>query len=290
MASIKVGDVVARVSYGCDIYFKVISLFVKKGVDFSKLKGLNLRLEATAPVEDLCTIDSMQISSFWHNCAEKCLERQKKVFMRREKDRLERVKRATQGNQEEIESFDRPGSLVHIDGDKEYLDLCMTTYKQLNIPCHGYHINEENQAGELMEILVRHRPDMLVLTGHDGLVKGASDYRDINSYHNSKNFIKAVTVARTFEKNLDDLIIFAGACQSYYEALLEAGANFASSPKRVLIHAYDPVFVMEKISYTSIFDPIALKEIIAGTITGFDGIGGLETKGKYRLGVPKSSY
>lgn len=97
-------------------------------------------------------------------------------------------------------------------------------------------------------------------------------------------------IARTFEKNLDDLIIFAGACQSYYEALLEAGANFASSPRRVLIHAYDPVFVMEKIAYTSIFDPIALKEIIAGTITGFDGIGGLETRGKYRLGVPKSQY
>ncbi|WP_305791394.1 sporulation peptidase YabG, partial [Desulfocucumis palustris] len=178
----------------------------------------------------------------------------------------------------------------HIDGDKEYLDLCMTTYKQLNIPCHGYHIDEDKQADQLMKILVEHRPDMLVLTGHDGLVKGAKDYKDINSYHNSRHFIKSVKVARTFEKSLDDLIIFAGACQSHYEALLGAGANFASSPKRVLIHAYDPVFVMEKIAYTSIYDPIALKDVISGTITGFDGVGGLETRGKYRLGVPKSPY
>ncbi|GBF32822.1 sporulation-specific protease YabG [Desulfocucumis palustris] len=166
----------------------------------------------------------------------------------------------------------------------------MTTYKQLNIPCHGYHIDEDKQADQLMKILVEHRPDMLVLTGHDGLVKGAKDYKDINSYHNSRHFIKSVKVARTFEKSLDDLIIFAGACQSHYEALLGAGANFASSPKRVLIHAYDPVFVMEKIAYTSIYDPIALKDVISGTITGFDGVGGLETRGKYRLGVPKSPY
>ncbi|KJS15710.1 MAG: peptidase [Peptococcaceae bacterium BRH_c4b] len=290
MASIKVGDVVGRVSYGCDIYFKVTRVYVENGVEYSRLKGLDLRLKATAPVDDLCKIDSGQVSSFWHNCAKCNLERQKQVFKRRDMERLVRLKRATQGNHEEIESFDLPGSLVHIDGDKEYLDLCMTTYKQLNIPCHGYHVEEEKQAGALMEILVKHRPDLLVLTGHDGLIKDASNFRDINTYHNSKHFIDAVKIARTFEKNLDDLIIFAGACQSYYEGLLEAGANFASSPKRVLIHAYDPVFVMEKIAYTSIFDPIALKEIIAGTITGFDGIGGLETRGKYRLGVPKSPY
>lgn len=177
---IKVGDVVGRVSYGCDIYFKVTRLFDENGVNYTRLKGLDLRLEATAPLEDLCKIDSGQVSSFWHNCAKSNLERQKQVFMRRDRDRLERVKRATQGNQEEIEGFDLPGSLVHIDGDKEYLDLCMTTYKQLNIPCYGYHVDEEKQAGALMEILVEHRPDLLVLTGHDGLVKGASDFRDIN--------------------------------------------------------------------------------------------------------------
>ncbi len=28
---------------------------------------------------------------------------------------------------------------------------------------------------------------------------------------------------------------FAGACQSYFEALISAGANFASSPARILI-------------------------------------------------------
>lgn len=31
------------------------------------------------------------------------------------------------------------------------------------------------------------------------------------------------------------LVIFAGACQSYFEAIISAGANFASSPARILI-------------------------------------------------------
>ena len=115
-------------------------------------------------------------------------------------------------------------------------------------------------------------------------------FKNIDNYYNSKNFVQAVKNARQYEKSRDDLIIFAGACQSHYESILEAGANFASSPKRVLIHAFDPVFVMEKVAFTSIYDPIPLIEIIEGTITGFDGIGGVETRGKHRLGVPKSPY
>lgn len=154
----------------------------------------------------------------------------------------------------------------------------------------NYCIPEKEQVKELDALLRKHRPDTLVLTGHDGIVKGTRDFSDLKNYHHSKNFLEAVKVAREYEKSKDDLIIFAGAGQSHYEALLAAGANFASSPQRVLIHAFDPVFVVEKIAYTSIYDPIPLKDIISGTITGFPGIGGVETRGKYRLGVPKSPY
>jgi spore coat assembly protein len=86
------------------------------------------------------------------------------------------------------------------------------------------------------------------------------------------------------------LVIFAGACQSNYEALLKAGANFASSPKRVLIHAFDPVFVVERLAYTPCHKVIALRELVQNTITGADGVGGLETRGRFRLGYPKSPY
>ncbi|MFZ5632194.1 MAG: sporulation peptidase YabG [Bacillota bacterium] len=282
MNKIKEGDIVARNSYGCDIYFKVARLFGgKDGKQYARLKGLDLRLEATALVDDLVKVDSVKVSQYWHICQLKNMEKMKDIFRRRDEDRKVTMGRATKNNLDQVESFDLPGTLVHIDGDKEYLDMCLASYKQLNIECHGYHIDEEKQAERVMDILVEHRPDMLVLTGHDGLVKGVKeeDYRDVKKYHNSQHFVNAVRMARRYEKSRDDLVIFAGACQSHYEALLGAGANFASSPKRVLIHAYDPVFVMEKVAYTSIYDPIALKDVIASTITGFDGIGGVETAG-----------
>jgi spore coat assembly protein len=71
---------------------------------------------------------------------------------------------------------------------------------------------------------------------------------------------------------------------------LDAGANFASSPSRVLIHCLDPVFVCEKIAYTNIERVVSIQEALENTITGTKGIGGLQTRGKYREGFPKSSY
>ena len=69
-----------------------------------------------------------------------------------------------------------------------------------------------------------------------------------------------------------------------------AGANFASSPSRVLIHCLDPVFICEKIAYTRIDQVVSITDAIDNTITGIKGIGGLQTRGKYREGYPKSSY
>ena len=126
----------------------------------------------------------------------------------------------------------------------------------------------------------------MVITGHDSISKGAEDYKDINNYRNSRFFVEAVKKAREYEPNMDQLVIFAGACQSNYEALIEAGANFASSPERVMIHALDPVFICEKVAYTSMATILSINEIIENTITGIKGIGGFQTRGKYREGAP----
>jgi len=290
MSEIKTGDVVGRVSYGCDVYFKVIEVFPGgDGQDYAHLKGLDMRLCATSPLDDLYKFEPAQVAAYWHNCMTRNHEHMKRVFQRRQQEHVQRLNRAA-NPANEIESFDVPGSVLHVDGDGDYLDLCMTTYRQLGIPASGYRITEDKQVQEVDQLLRKHRPDILVLTGHDGFAKGTQDFSDLKNYHNSPYFVESVKAARQYEKSRDDLIIFAGACQSHYEALLNAGANFASSPRRVLIHAFDPVFVVEKVAYTSIYDPISLKDIIAGTITGFAGIGGLETRGKYRLGVPKSPY
>lgn len=290
MGGIQEGDIVTRLSYGEDVFFKVVEVFCDRGGKVcARLKGLEMRLLATSPLEDLRKVEPAEVAAFWHSLMTRSHEHLKRVFQRREEEQEKRLCRAG-CPKNKVESFDLPGSVLHIDGDGDYLELCLTTYRQLGIPAHGYRVPEEEQVKELPGLLTLHHPDILVLTGHDGIVKGTRDFTDLNNYHTSRHFLEAVKTARQYEKSRDDLIIFAGACQSHYEALLEAGANFASSPQRVLIHAFDPVFVVEKIAYTSIFEPVHLKDVISGTITGFAGIGGLETRGKYRLGVPKSPY
>lgn len=290
MIEIKEGDVVGRKSYQKDILFKVVDFFWLDGKKIARLRGLHLRLAATAPVEDLIRIEPAEIANFLVEQMKKTNEQMNRIMARRALEREVVMSRTVQTDKNSVESFDVTGTVLHIDGDKDYLELCLTLYRQLGIPSFGYPVDEEKQPEVVEELLKKHMPEMLVLTGHDGLMRGKQDYRDISNYYSSNYFVDAVKAARRYEKSRDDLVIFAGACQSHYEAMLEAGANFASSPKRVLIHAYDPVFVVEKIAYASIYDPVPLQKVIAGTITGFDGIGGVETRGKHRLGIPKPQY
>ena len=82
------------------------------------------------------------------------------------------------------------------------------------------------------------------------------------------NFIKAVKQARKWQPDIDSLVIFAGACQSNYEQLINAGANYASSPGRIMIHALDPVFIVEKIACSRIDTIVPMDEVIEQTVTG----------------------
>lgn len=281
------GDLVARKSYGQDVIFKIYRIFKDdNGRDLAELKGLGVRLLADAPLEDLLKMNPEQITKFKHNFMRENTDSLKRIFARRQLDRESYLSRS----KKEHQFFEIPGQVLHLDGDPEYLELCMTTYKQLGIRAKGFQVAEEKQPQVVENLLKEHMPDILVMTGHDALIAKSKNLSDVKSYRNSKFFIEAVKKARLYEKSRDDLIIFAGACQSHYEALLEAGANFASSPQRILIHAFDPVFVAEKLAYTPINKTVSLNDVISSTITGFDGVGGIETRGKFRLGLPKSPY
>jgi len=286
VSDIRAGDIVGRKSYGLDLYFKVVELHTRDGRDYAHLRGVDVRLFADAPVSDLEKISSDKVAEYWrkmltigNECVHRCFERRDKEHQGEFMNRGEKVA-----------TFDVPGKVLHLDGDQDYLELCAATYRQLRVPFKGYFIRESRQPELVAGLLREHNPDILVLTGHDAFKKGSRDFRDMDNYHNSRYFVEAVRVAREYEKNRDDLVVFAGACQSYYEAILEAGANFASAPERVLIHAFDPVFVVEKVAYTPMHKAIVLKEVIESTITRYPGIGGLDTQGKYRMGAPKSAY
>lgn len=114
------------------------------------------------------------------------------------------------------------------------------------------------------------------------MIKSEEGYNDIFNYKNSKYFIQSVQEARKWDIN-NNLVIFAGACQSFYEAIINAGANFASSPARVLIDFADPLIVAEKIATTDIFKYITIKDIAPDLRDGIKGIGGIGANGKSRV-------
>ena len=290
-----VGDIVGRKSHGSDILFKITELVGALEGGEAILRGLDVRLYADAPLNDLEKKSTAEINKYRQEYIKKNSECLRRIFERRIEEQTRFFLRGTNSLKngmrgEEVAYFELPGKVLHLDGDKEYLDLCKTTYLQLNMSVNGFEVAEEKQPAVVLNYLKEYKPDILVLTGHDGLHKEIKDFKDVNNYRNSQYFVEAVRKAREYEPGRDNLIIFAGACQSHYEALIAAGANFASSPQRVLIHAFDPVFIAEKLAYSSIFETLSVENIINNTITGLDGVGGIETRGCLRLGYPKSPY
>ncbi|MEG1482754.1 sporulation peptidase YabG [Clostridium sp.] len=292
----KIGDMVVRKSYDKDITFKVIDIKEEQGKKIYILKGINIRIIADSDGEDLEEVrgdycgEKDKILNSRVNKAIKTAISMRDINAR--KGSTKEVKNMKSQKDSKIEElfFGRPGKILHVDGDKEYMDTCLKVYKQLSLDAVGVSIAEEDQPQRIVDLVKEIKPDIVVLTGHDSVVKDTRNFLDLDNYRNSKFYRDAVRALRDYNSSYDELVIFAGACQSCYECMLDAGANFASSPNRVLIHCLDPVFVCEKIAYTKINEVVSIKDVIDNTITGIKGIGGLQTRGKYREGYPKSSY
>ena len=140
---------------------------------------------------------------------------------------------------------------------------------------------------QIHSLLNKYNPDILVITGHDAYYKKKGSIKDNSNYKNTKNFIKAVNVARSYENSHEKLVIIAGACQSNYEELIKSGANYASSPKRINIHALDPAIIAVNIALTERNKEINLKKMLDLTKYGSDGMGGLQSNGLMYVGYPR---
>ena len=257
---INIGDYVTRISHNHDIVFKVISI----ENDIVNLKGMNDRLIADSLISDLVKVD---------------------FEMSDDNDEVERFKDST--NLDRDDYFYLPGKILHIDGDEEYLNRCLRYYKKVNLMAMGICEDEDRVPKKIKEYLEEYNPNILVITGHDAYYEKKGSINDINNYKNSKNFVNSIKEARKYEKSHDKLIIIAGACQSDYEELIKAGANFASSPKRVNIHALDPAIIASRMGLSDISKDIDIKDIVSSTKYGASGIGGIITKGTMHVGYPR---
>lgn len=142
-------------------------------------------------------------------------------------------------------------------------------------------IPENKQPKFVYNLLKIYQPDILVITGHDSMIRKEKGYYDIYNYRNSRFFLSTVLEARRYERDTNsDLVIFAGACQSYFEALIQAGANFASSPARILIDILDPLIVAKEVATTDNFKYVRIEDIENKLRDGRKGVGGIGAKGK----------
>lgn len=286
--NMNIGDIVIRKSYDGDIKFKVVDIKIENAEEIYVLKGTSVRIIADSREDDLEVVEED-----YQGEQEKILNKRvcraiNNAINYRQENNINIVSNQKKNRNELV--FGRPGKILHIDGDSEYMENCLKVYKQLNLDAIGRTIPESKQPKVVVSLVKEYKPDIVVITGHDSISKKTQDYLDINCYRNSKYYIDSIKALRNYNSSYDELVIFAGACQSCYEAILDAGANFASSPGRVLIHCLDPVFVCEKIAYTRIDKVASITDIIDNTITGIRGIGGLQTRGKYREGYPKSAF
>ena len=171
----------------------------------------------------------------------------------------------------------------YLDGDKRYTEKSMRYYKSLGLNAIVKNVPESKQPYVVKALLNKYEPDILVITGHDGMIKKGTGFYDLYNYRNSKYFIQTVKEARRYDKEVNkNLVIFAGACQSYFEALISAGANFASSPARILIDFLDPLIVAEKVAITDEYKYISIDDICRELRDGKKGVDGIGANGKMK--------
>lgn len=242
------------------------------------LNGVIERIEADSKIADLELVDKQKVKDILRKMDSKIENRIEKSKQQWE-DRNYRIGVVT--NQTRAKEKIITGEILHLDGDRKYSEKSYRYYRKLGLNAIVKYIPEYRQPRVVYQLLESYNPDILVITGHDGMIKRGMRYNDIYNYRNSRYFIETVKEARKYDKQKGKkLVIFAGACQSYFEAIISAGANFASSPARILIDFLDPLVVAEKIALTEKYKYITIDDIAYELRDGRDGIGGIGANGK----------
>ena len=225
----KIGDIVSRKKYHQDIIFEVID--IQENICY--LRGIEYRLIADSEIDDLELVQEKRVIEDVHLPQEKCLK----------------------------------GSVLHLDGDPSYLKMCMKKYQEYGIRAYGYYFKEEEFASKITNLLKKHNPHLLVITGHDALKKNGHK-RNSQDYLHSLDFVEAIKKAKEYQPDKDALVIFAG-------------------PSRKNIHALDPVIITTQIASTNIKEYVDLEKVIEKTSFKQLGVGGIDTRGVARNLYPR---
>jgi spore coat assembly protein len=143
--NIKKGDIVARKSYGKDIIFKVDRIIKSIVI----LKGITIRIEADAPLNDLEVVNK--------NILRKNTQEEINLLNRK----IEEYKqhRNTAGSNGLY-----IGKILHLDGDRKYSEKSNNYYKKLGLNAVVKNIPESRQSQMVVSLLNKYNPDILIIT------------------------------------------------------------------------------------------------------------------------------
>ena len=199
MEKIKIGDIVGRKSYNKDILFRVKNIINTKSGKIAILIGIIERVEADSDLSDLEKVSEARI------------QKDLNTIQKRIEGKISQLDKI----EENRNKYTITGKILHLDGDKKYSEKSYRYYKKLGLNAIVKNIPEYKQPKVVYNLLKIYQPDILVITGHDGMIKKNSRYDDLYNYRNSKYFIETVKEARKYDKETNKkLVIFAGACQS----------------------------------------------------------------------------
>ena len=150
MREIKKGDIVSRNSYGNDIIFSVKRIIkLTNNRQITILKGIDVRVEADAPIEDLKLVSK-----------EEQLKREKEL----EEKIINKIERERTYRESRRKEVVYTGRILHLDGDKKYSEKSMMYYKKMGLNATVKNIPENKQPKVVYRLLQIYNPDILVIT------------------------------------------------------------------------------------------------------------------------------
>ena len=218
MEKIKKGDIVGRKSYGKDILFSVKNIIDTPQGKIAILRGILERIEADSYIEDLEKIDKKCVKQEMTYFEDRLNKRLESVteYNNRKRSQIKKYNDKRKKLKETVISEDRTfqkilaGKILHIDGDKKYSEKSFRYYQKLGLNVIVKNIPEYRQPRVIYSLLKVYKPDILVVTGHDGMIKTGTGFYDLYNYRNSRYFVETVKEARRYDKEEGkNLVIFA---------------------------------------------------------------------------------
>ena len=159
MNKIRRGSTVIKKSDNRKIVFIVDKIISERKQKLAILKGLYIRIIEKIPLTELRVVDRKYVNEYIEE-TNKNLE--KRMYSR--KNSYANIK---------------TGKILHLDGDRRYMEKSYKYYKKLGLNAIVKFFPEEKQEYIIKDVITRYKPDILVITGHDGMIKKGRNYNDI---------------------------------------------------------------------------------------------------------------